>query len=100
MKGFLQIGQVADILGVTTQTLRNWHNSGKFRACVNPNSGHRYYKIEKVREFLATLTASDETWISQNVQEKEEKKNVPYVRDAYASPQKLVDCTPMFNLRL
>lgn len=51
-KKYLTIKEVAKILGVTTQTLRNWDRSGKFRAYRNPLNDYRVYKIEQVELFL------------------------------------------------
>ena len=95
----MQIGEVAELLGVTTQTLRNWHNSGKFRACVNPATRHRYYKCEKVREFLAEILKSDETWILQSAQVSEEKTSVPSESVVLDTPLLPIDSNHIFYLR-
>ena len=53
MKKNLTVGEVADILGVTTTTLRNWDKSGKLVPERNPNNKYRLYKVEDVNSILA-----------------------------------------------
>ena len=40
------------MLGVTTQTLRNWNRSGKLMPSYTKNNGYRYYSEESIQEFL------------------------------------------------
>lgn len=40
------------MLGVTTQTLRNWNRSGKLNPAFTKNNGYRYYSEESVEKFL------------------------------------------------
>ncbi len=43
---------LAKMLGVTTQTLRNWNRSGKLMPSYTKNNGYRYYSEESIQEFL------------------------------------------------
>lgn len=43
---------LAKMLGVTTQTLRNWNRSGKLMPSYTKNNGYRYYSEECIQEFL------------------------------------------------
>lgn len=45
---FLTIKQAAKAIGVTTLTLRNWDNSGKFTATRHPINNYRVYKKAEV----------------------------------------------------
>jgi excisionase family DNA binding protein len=50
---YFSIKEAAEILGVTTLTLRNWDKSGKFPAQRHPMNNYRVYKhssIEKIIE--------------------------------------------------
>ena len=46
------IGKFAKEIGVTTKTLRNWHESGKLIPCKISESGHRYYSDLQLKEYL------------------------------------------------
>lgn len=47
----LKIGGVANDLGVTTQTLRNWTNSGYMDAVIG-KGGHRRFRRSKVERLM------------------------------------------------
>lgn len=51
MKKLLSISQVADMLGVSKETLRRWDNSGKLRSLRNPMNNYRYYNKEQLKQF-------------------------------------------------
>ncbi len=46
-KSYLTIKEVANLLGVTPLTLRNWDQKGKLRALRNPINNYRVYKVER-----------------------------------------------------
>lgn len=43
---------LAKMLGVTTQTLRNWNRTGQLMPSYTKNNGYRYYSEESIQEFL------------------------------------------------
>lgn len=45
---YLSIGKMAESLGVTEQTLRNWDKSGKLKPAYVAESGYRYYSGEQL----------------------------------------------------
>lgn len=45
---YLSIGKMAEKLGVTEQTLRNWDKSGKLKPAYVSESGYRYYSNEQL----------------------------------------------------
>lgn len=48
----LKTGEVSKILGIPRTTLQYWDRTGKFKpTIVDPNSGYRYYEVEKVKSF-------------------------------------------------
>ena len=50
---------LAKMLGVTTQTLRNWNRNGKLMPSYTKNNGYRYYSEEVVNEFLNIHSRSE-----------------------------------------
>jgi site-specific DNA-methyltransferase (adenine-specific) len=55
---FITIKQAARILGVSTLTLRNWDNSGKFPAGRHPISNYRVYKVKDLEDLLIEIETS------------------------------------------
>lgn len=50
-KKYLRPGEVSRLLGVSTQTLKNWDKKGIFVPHHRLPSGHRYYTPEQVEWF-------------------------------------------------
>lgn len=46
------IGKVSKELGVSTETLRNWHKSGVLIPAKVTDGGTRYYSEKQIREYL------------------------------------------------
>ena len=46
------IGKFSKLIGVTTQTLRNWHKTNELIPCKITNGGTRYYSNEQLQEYL------------------------------------------------
>lgn len=57
-KQFLNVKQVAKILGVTALTIRNWDKRGKLQAYRNPINNYRVYKVEDVEKLLDDIENS------------------------------------------
>ena len=57
----IKIGEAAKMLGVTIQTLRNWDESGKFRA-KKSLGGTRYYLLSDLKLFNEDLPALAWAW--------------------------------------
>ncbi len=62
----LKIGEVAKILGVSVQTLRNWEKSGKLRPERSPGK-HRVYLLENIKRFALDLELLGLTWATSDV---------------------------------
>lgn len=45
------VAQVADMLGVSKETLRRWDNSGKLPSTRNPMNNYRFYDKDQLRQF-------------------------------------------------
>ncbi len=65
-KKLLTIGEAADFLGVSIQTLRRWDLSGNLKSIrLNPK-GNRYYNIEDLRLMLNDLSKLAWEWVSKD----------------------------------
>lgn len=53
MSDRLKIGEAAEFLGVSKETLRNWDRSGKLSAERDPNSNYRLYDLDKLIQMKA-----------------------------------------------
>lgn len=49
---FISLTEAATLLGVTTETLRNWDKSGKLRSHRDPKNNYRNYKLTEVQNLL------------------------------------------------
>jgi len=54
-KSYLTVKEVADLLGVTPLTLRNWDKSGKLKAYRNPINNYRIYKPGDIELLLRKI---------------------------------------------
>lgn len=57
----VRIGEAAAMLGVTTQTLRNWERSGRLRA-ERTAGGQRYYMVADLERFTIDLPELGWAW--------------------------------------
>jgi DNA (cytosine-5)-methyltransferase 1 len=55
---FVTIKQAAKFLGVSANTLRNWHRDGKMTVYRNPISGYRLFKKTDLEELLRQIEQS------------------------------------------
>ena len=51
-KKYLKTGAAADYIGVSHQTLRNYHQQGLLIPEQVLDSGHRYYSLEQLDRFV------------------------------------------------
>ena len=55
---FVTIKEAAKILGVSLNTLRNWHRDGKMTVYRNPISGYRLFKKTDLADLLRQIEES------------------------------------------
>lgn len=55
MKNYLSLKETSNLLGVTTQTLRNWEKVGRLVPYRNPINKYRMYKPSQVEEFIEEM---------------------------------------------
>jgi excisionase family DNA binding protein len=48
----VKIGEAAELLGVSIDTLRRWDKSGKFKSIRTGDKGHRFYKFSDIQTKL------------------------------------------------
>lgn len=48
MKRFIKIGEAAELLGVTVQTLRRWEKQGQLKPTRKSDGGTRYYDVDQL----------------------------------------------------
>ena len=60
MEKYYPINKFARIIGVTSQTLRNWENSGKLVPHHRSDSNYRYYSEEQLQQILGGLATTAE----------------------------------------
>ncbi len=60
MEQYLSIGQAAEILGVSKETLRRWDRAGKFPSSRHPINNYRVYTEQQVQKFLQDLSPNGE----------------------------------------
>ncbi len=51
--------EAAQFLGVSPETLRNWDQSGKFKAIRHPVNGYRLYRREKLETLLTEIARAE-----------------------------------------
>jgi excisionase family DNA binding protein len=56
LDGYLSIGEAAEILNVTNETLRNWDRSGKLKPVRHPVNGYRLYKRADLEALIGQIT--------------------------------------------
>jgi len=61
-KRLLTIKEAANYLGVTTTTLRRWHNEGTFPASFVSPGGHRYYALTDLEKKIKGLFQLASEW--------------------------------------
>ena len=55
MEDYLSISKAAEILNVSTETLRRWDKSGKFKSVRHPINNYRVYTPEQVQSIVAEM---------------------------------------------
>jgi DNA-binding transcriptional MerR regulator len=63
---YFSIKEAADILGVSTLTLRNWDKSGKFKANRHPMNNYRVYKLSALERIIEDIEGGSQKSNAQN----------------------------------
>jgi len=65
-KKLLTIGETAQLMGVSIDTLRRWDKNGKLRA-IHKKSGHRYYNEADIKILKKDLFILAQNWASDKI---------------------------------
>ena len=55
MKRYFKIGEVADMLGISTDTLRFYEKKGLLASRKDPKNGYRYYEPQEISNLMDCL---------------------------------------------
>ncbi len=55
---YLTVGEAAELLGVSKDTLRRWDRAGKLKARRHPITGYRLYLKSELEKLLGSLRAA------------------------------------------
>ena len=58
LQDYLRIGEAAEFLGVSQQTLRNWEEKGKIRVYRHPMNRYRLFREKDLERLLERLEES------------------------------------------
>lgn len=56
MNKFVSLKEAAEMLNVSTETLRRWDNSGKFKSVRNPMNNYRVYPEEQLKNLIQEMS--------------------------------------------
>jgi len=65
-RDLLSIGEAAEFIGVSINTLRAWDSRGKLKALRSPG-GHRYYSKEQLEGFMSDIESVARVWAESPV---------------------------------
>ncbi len=68
-KDLLAIGEAAELLGVSVDTLRRWDRAEKLKA-IKSSGGHRYYSKEQLERFILDIKAIARVWVGSETAQK------------------------------
>lgn len=80
----LSIGETAQLLGISIQTLRRWDDKGVFKSFRATPGGNRFYKEGEVKIFLHDLSALGWKWASNTALSEPAKEFYCQTKDVFA----------------
>jgi len=70
---YLTVGEAAEFLGVSKDTLRRWDRAGKLKARRHPITGYRLYLRKELDSFLRGVMAAEGAQPSKRSKKKAKK---------------------------
>ena len=56
LKEYALVSEAAEILGVSTQTLRRWDDAGKLKSMRHSVNNYRYYKRKDIKDLKKKIS--------------------------------------------
>ena len=75
---YFSIKEAAEILGVSTLTMRNWDKSGKFKAQRHPMNNYRVYKLSSLEHIIEDIESGTN---KSNAEKRMRKLSVKHEED-------------------
>ncbi len=75
---YFSIKEAAEILGVSTLTLRNWDKSGKFPAQRHPMNNYRVYKLSTLEDVINDIEGGTN---KSNAEKKMKKLTIKHLEE-------------------
>lgn len=57
-RGYMRIAEAAEFLGVSQNTLRNWHRDGKIKVRRHPVNGYRLFRRAELEALLSAARSA------------------------------------------
>src|SRR3989338_8910290 len=67
-KELITISEVAEMLGVSIDTLRRWDKSGKLKPTTTSGAGYRLYSRSQIELFRNDLLSLANDWVHENTE--------------------------------
>ena len=83
MEKLINIKKAAEILNVSTETLRRWDNSGKFPSLRHPINNYRVYSEDQLNSFVQEMQV--EYGLFDEIEENVQIVSKPYVETRFGS---------------
>ena len=103
-----KIGEAADKLGITTETLRRWDRDGKFEANRNPINNYRTYSDKQlsliaretgVQYVLTQRPLKEPPFVQTEWGKLYQEKAVPLLRSLESESVQLIFADPPYNIK-
>ncbi|MCE5220251.1 MAG: MerR family transcriptional regulator [Clostridium sp.] len=78
---YYSIGEFAELIGKTEQTLRNWDKKGTLKPHHVAESGYRYYSQEQINHFFGFKNSNIVTVFSCRLQGKRANKAKKMIKE-------------------
>lgn len=81
----LSIGEAADLLGVSIDTLRRWDHAGRLSSVRSGPLGHRFYRRSDIERYLEEIDAVAKDWVESVVGREPSPEVYCQTRDVFQS---------------
>ncbi len=101
------VGKAAQLLGVSTATLRRWDTSGKFKSTRHPMNNYRVYQESQLLAFMEELTSINETkpildikpYLETDLGKLYQHEAIAYLKTLENESVNLIFADPPYNIK-